>query len=141
MKKLVLLLVLVFAWSCSTIDDSPEDDIRFEILPIVSVEDMPQSVEYNGVYTIRYSYTVPNSCHYFNELYYVTSGHIRTVAVLSWVRFETEANPCEPVDDVLHEDSFQLIVEYPAGTYVFNFWQGVDENGVDQYLTYEVPIQ
>ena len=141
MKKLVLVFMLVLAWSCSTVDDDPTNDIAFEILPIVTVEDMPQSVEYNGTYTIRYTYELPNSCHQFSHLYYVRSQHVRTIAVISRVRFETEANPCQAVADELQEGSFQFHVEYPVGTYIFNFWQGVDENGEDQYLTYQVPVQ
>ena len=140
MKKLILILVVITVWSCST-DDALVDDFSFEILPIHEVIDMPESVNYNDVYTIRYTYSLPSTCHSFSDLYYLTEGQFRTVAVISRVIEETNTVICEPLEEELVEGVFQFTVLNNAGTYIFRFWQGVDENGVDQYLVYEVPIE
>ena len=141
MKKVVLLSLLMCAfWSCS-VDDRISDDYRVEILPIRSVLNMPESVNYNNSYTITYTYEKPTSCHNYSDLYYLSEGVYRTVAVINTVLNETETNTCEPLVDEIIERSFNFHVQNNAGTYIFQFWLGEDENGEDQYLIYEVPIE
>ena len=141
MKKYVLLSLLMCAfWSCS-VDDSLSDDYRVEILPIRSVIDMPESVNYNDTYIISYTYERPSSCHAYSDLYYLSDGPYRTVAVINTVANETASNICEPLTDEIVQKSFTFHVQNNAGTYIFQFWQGEDENGVDQFLTFEVPIE
>ena len=140
MKKIAFLLVALMMWSCST-DEVVENDFSFEILPIREVTNMPSSVLYNEVYTIYYNYDLPTTCHSFNDLYYLSEGNVRTVAVISRVLNETNSIICEPIGAEMVEGSFQLHVQNNAGTYIFKFWQGVNENGIDQYLVYEVPIE
>ena len=140
MKKLILILVVILAWGCST-DDAVVDEFSFEILPIRQVIDMPESVNYNDVYTIRYTYSLPSTCHTFSDLYYLTEGQVRTVAVISRVLEESDTIICETLEEDLIEGTFQFTVLNNAGTYIFRYWHGVDENGIDQYLVYEVPIE
>ncbi|MBT8253198.1 MAG: hypothetical protein HKN00_08595 [Flavobacteriaceae bacterium] len=140
MKKLILLFVILVTWNCTT-DDAPINQISFEILPIRSVIDMPETVNFNDVYTIHYTYVLPTTCHSFNDLYYLTEGEVRTVAVISQVINETETIICESLPEEEIQGTFTFHVLNNAGTYIFKFWQGINENGVDQYLVYEVPIQ
>lgn len=139
MKKLILLgLVIASFWSCS-VDDSVNEDFHFEILPIRSV-DMPEFVSYNNVYTIDYTYVKPSTCYTYSDLYYVAEGEFRTVAVIN--RVDTSPNAiCEPLNEEIVESSFTFLVENNAGTYIFKFWQGENEDGQDEYLVFEVPIQ
>ena len=139
MKKLVLIGLLLVVWSCTT-DEPIIDEFYFEILPIRTVIDMPESVNFNDVYTIHYTYSLPTTCHSFNDLYYLTEGEVRTVAVISRVFNETGNIICETLPEEEIQGSFTFNVLNNAGTYIFKFWQGVNENGVDQYLIYEVPI-
>ena len=139
MKKLVLIGLLFTVWSCTT-DEPVTDEFYFEILPIRSVIDMPESVNFNDVYTIHYTYSLPTTCHSFNDLYYLTEGEVRTVAVISMVFNEIGNIICETLPEEEIQGSFTFNVLNNAGTYIFKFWQGVNENGVDQYLVYEVPI-
>ena len=140
MKKLFLLVVAIAMMGCSTDDVTPQE-YTLEILPIRSVIDMPTVVNYNDSYVINYTYSLPTNCHTFSDLYYLTEGTERTVAVIS--------RRINPVGDVICEDlpyeeiqgQFTFHVLNNNGTYVFKFWQGLDENGQDEYLVYEVPIE
>jgi len=140
MKKYVFfgLLLSVF-WSCN-VDDTVQDDFHLEILPIRTVSNVPEAVFFNEVYTIDYTYEKPTTCYSYSDLYYLSEGEFRTVAVINTVLNETGTIICEPLIDEIEERSFTFHVENNAGTYIFQFWQGEDENGIDQYLIYEVPI-
>lgn len=139
MKKVFFFaFTLVAFWSCS-IDDTINDDFYFEILPIESAT-VPTEMHFGEIYTIHYSYLKPSSCHFFNDLYYVINGNIRTIAVINRVINNSGNIVCENLTDELEEKSFDFVVNNNGGTYVFKFWQGEDENGQDIYLIYEVPV-
>jgi hypothetical protein len=139
MKKLFILgFVLMTFLSCST-DDVPNEEFHFEILPIESVT-LPTEMHYGDVYTINYTYYKPSSCHLFNDLYYQSENNFRTIAVISTVLSNVENVVCEPLEDELIERSFTFLCDKNGGTFIFKFWQGEDENGVDTYLINEVPI-
>jgi len=140
MKKLLFFWFVIAAfWSCS-VDDGVNDEFRLEILPIKTVE-MPTSVIYNEFYNINYTYSRPSTCHVYNSLYYLSERNFRTVAVISTVFNATETIFCEPLTEDIEERSFIFHVENNAGTYIFKFWQGEDENGHDIFLVFEVPIE
>lgn len=134
MKKLVIVCFsFLFLWSCSLDDDSTNYD--FEFLPIESVE-MPDVFNYGSVHTINYSYYKPSNCHGFHDLYYHIETNEHTVAVINFVLDRTN---CEPLIDELVERSFEFKpMDYQS--YVFKFWQGIDENDEDVYLIYEIPV-
>ncbi len=139
MKKLFFFgFVIVFFWSCSV--DPVNEEFHFEILPIKSVE-MPQSFSYNEVYNINYTYLRPSTCHIYNDLYYVSEENFRTIAVINTVINATETLQCESLIEDIVERSFTFHVENNAGTYIFKFWLGEDENGHNSYLVIEVPIE
>lgn len=134
MKRLILitLSLLLFA-SCSLDDKSQEYDL--EVLPVESVE-MPESFTLGEIYPITVSYLRPTTCNSFNEFYYRKSLNERTVAVID---YKVISNNCKDLSDELVEASFNFIVN-SNGSYIFKFWQGVDENNEDKYLTIEVPV-
>ena len=140
MRKLIFAGLFLSLLGCST-DDPLVDEFYFEILPIIEVIDMPTSVNFNDVYTVHYTYTLPTTCHSYEDLYYLTSGTERTVAVVSRVINEVNGAICEDIIDPQPiQGSFNFHVLNNNGTYIFKFWQGTDENGQDEYLVYEVPI-
>ena len=139
MKKLLSILIIFALWSCSTDDPLPEE-FTFEILPIISVSDMPDSVNFNETYIINYTYALPTTCHSFSDLYYLEQGDVRTVAVISRRINEIGNIVCEDLAFEEIEGQFTFTVLNTGGTYIFKFWQGVDNNGEDEYLIYEVPI-
>lgn len=137
MKKLVLLcMVAVSFLSCSD-DDLNGDTFHQELIPIDEAS-LPDEFIYNQVYTITYTYRQPSTCHFFKDLYYDIQGDTRTVAVVSRV---LDNNPgCEELTNEVIERSFNFICTKTSGSYFFEFWNGVNENGENVYITYEVPI-
>jgi len=138
MKRFLILAICFIALSCST-DDGDFQDFRFEILPIESVE-MPEAFTFGQEYQIQYTYLVPSTCHVFNDLYYVSEENTRTVAVVNTVFESNGTSSCETLTNTLMERSFRFIVVNHEGSYTFRFWQGVDDNGDDIYMIYEVPV-
>ena len=133
MKKLVLLLSFLFAFnSCSTDDD---DNFRFELLPVESVE-IPNEFTLGETYEITIRYYRPSTCHAFNSFYYEKNLNTRTIAVESIV-FEQDG--CEALESVLVEKKLNFHVTN-NGSYIFKFWQGANEYGEDVFLEYEIPV-
>ncbi len=121
MKRLFFICItLLTLWSCSLDDNS----IDFEFIPIEDVV-IPESFTLGEVYQIDVTYYRPTTCHAFHDLYYVAEENQRTVAVINIVY---DNSNCQPLNDELIETSFNFNVVYDQ-TYVFKFWQGMDENG------------
>lgn len=129
-----------FVLSCSD-DGGDEDNFSFEILPIATV-DVPESLNNDDVNRIQFTYDVPSNCHSFSDLYYIENGNERTIAVVNLVT-ETVGDglQCQPLSDVIDERGFDFFTAPGFDSYVFNFWQGEDENGEDVYFTVEVPVE
>ena len=139
MKKVILItLVFLSILSCSIDNDNPT--FHFEFIPIENVV-IPETFEYDNVYSIEYSYFKQSTCHHFNELYYEPFNNTRTVAVISKVYHEDADVSCEELIDQLDTRTFQFHVITNYDSYVFKFWQGVNEEGEDEYLIIEVPVE
>ena len=133
MRKIIVYLSLILAFSCSLNDDA--QDYHFEILPVESVI-IPNEFVLGEVYEITLTYIRPSNCHAFNDIYYARELNERTVAIIAIV-FTNNGN-CEEIEDELEATlSFKPTNN---GSYVFKFWQGEDGNGEDQYLIVEVPV-
>ena len=133
MKRLIIItLSLILFASCSN-DDGLEYSL--EILPVESVN-IPESFTLGEIYPITVSYLSPTTCHSFKEFYYRKNLNERTVAVIN---YNVQDNNCNDLSDELVEATFNFIVT-SNGSYIFKFWQGVDENDEDQYLIIEVPV-
>lgn len=133
MKRLIIItLSLILFASCSS-DDNLEYSL--EILPVESVN-IPESFTLGEIYPITVSYLRPTTCHSFKEFYYRKNLNERTVAVIN---YNVQNNNCNDLSDELVEATFNFIVT-SNGSYIFKFWQGVDENDEDQYLIIEVPV-
>ena len=78
----------------------------------------------------------PNSCHAFNDFYYVKDNNERTVAIMSTV-LDNNQNCLELNDE--QQRTFTLEATQTEN-YVFKFWQGEDDSGNDTYLIIEVPV-
>ncbi len=136
MKKIFALgLMLMFLGSCDVSDDDASFSFSFEVLPIESV-DIPDQFELGAIHPITVSYLRPSTCHSFRDFYYVKENNERTVAVVST---DLQASDCQDLTDELVEATFNFKVN-SNGSYIFRFWQGEDENEVDQYLIIEVPV-
>jgi hypothetical protein len=134
MKKYAFLFLvsLAFLTSCSVENDNPV--VRTEFMPIVNVA-IPDHFIQGQTHEILMSYVKPNSCYVFNNIIFDIEGHERTVSILNTV-YENEN--CTPQDE-LTTVNFDLTVS-GDDVYLFKFYQGKDEYGVDQYHLVEVPV-
>lgn len=135
MKKYSYLAILVLAFlsSCS-IDDGTNPEFSFEFMPVESVI-MPEEFVYGETYAIGVSYIKPNSCYQFNDFAYEIDDNEFIVAIVNIVYEDVVCNG-EPV---LNTVLFNFTAN-STETYVFKFFQGEDETGVDEYHIIEVPV-
>jgi len=134
MKKLIVFFVLLGTLVSCSLDDDNSVNYHFEILPIESVE-IPDQFTLGETYPITVHYIKPSSCYVFNDFYYVKELNERTIAVVNTV-YENQS--CTEAQEMA-EATFNFFVT-SNGTYVFKFWQGVDESGNDLYYIVEVPV-
>lgn len=136
MKKIFLILfVTLMALSC-TVEDGNKKYYYYEILPIDSFE-IPESFELGKVYTLSVFYKKPNDCHENAALYYEKNDSIRIIAIQSQV---IDKNNCIPFVD---EEATKGTFEFEAtgyDSYIFKFFKGTDENGVDTFEEVTIPV-
>lgn len=136
MKRLIIFTLFLFLFaSCSLENNGIDNDYNLELLPIESVT-IPESFSLGETYPITVSYFRPSTCHTFKEFYYVKNNNERTVAVINYKAIDSD---CVELTDELVDATFNFIVT-SNGSYIFKFWQGVDENDEDLFLTIEVPV-
>ena len=136
MKKVLILLLSLVALSCSLDDENNViENYHVEILPIESAI-VPESFNYGEEHEITVTYLRPNSCHAFNDFYYVKDNNERTVAIMSTV-LDNNQNCLELNDE--QQRTFTLEATQTEN-YVFKFWQGENDSGNDTYLIIEVPV-
>ena len=132
MKKLILLLGLLFAFnSCE------KDETSFTIvaLPVESVV-IPSTFELGETYPITMRYYRPTNCHSAYGIYYDKNLNIRTCAVKNIVE---NRNNCAEIQNVLVEETFNFYVTN-TGNYIFKFWTGEDTDGNDTFIEYDIPV-
>lgn len=134
MKKIILLLISLSFLSCS-LDDGNEDLTYHEFIPIETVN-LPEFFNYGVYYDITVTYIVPNDCYAFYDIYYEKNNNERIVAVINTIHENSNCTQATEEKEV----TFTVHVTQEE-TYVFNFWQGVDDNGEDVYLIIEVPVE
>ncbi|MGV7106690.1 hypothetical protein [Flavobacterium sp. U410] len=134
MKKIFLLLSLVFTIvSCSVNED--ETNFHYELLPIQEVE-IPSEFVMGQTYQIKMWYYRPSTCHSFGGFYYDKILNERTIAIQNIVQ---EESTCSTLTDELVYATLDFYVTN-NGSYVFKFWQGVDDNLEDIFYEIEVPV-
>ena len=135
MKKFLLLIVvfIVTLTSCS-IENDDSTNYYLEVLPIDSVV-VPEQFVYGETYQIFITYTRPNTCYLFNDFIYEINGHERIVAIVNTVYPST--NCIETPESVTVSFDFSV---HGTETYLFKFYQGQNDEGIDQYHLVEVPV-
>ena len=119
--------------SCKLEDDRL--NFRFIPLQIISAE-LPDSFELNETYQIYVTYIRPSTCVVYDG-FDITDAGITTRNVVA-IGSEFYDEPCTQVIEEV-ETFFNFIVLYDE-PYLFRFWAGQDENGNDEYLEIEVPV-
>lgn len=137
MKKCFFsLIVFASLLSSCSLDDSNSANYYLEVLPIDSV-DMPETFIHGNTYEISMTYTRHSSCYNFNDFIYEINGNERTVAIVNTVYYGGDTLCIEEEESVTV--SFDFVVS-GTETYLFKFYQGEDDEGVDQYYLVEVPV-
>lgn len=134
MKKLIILALIIGLFNSCTIDDGNTRNFYTEFMPVTTV-DAPEQFMLGGTYEISVTYVAPNDCYEFNRFVWQIANNVRTVAVLNTVY--TDSN-CSDISETV-QVSFDLNVT-SSETYVFQFWQGQDAQGQDQYYVVEIPV-
>lgn len=134
MKPFLICLIAILTLSCSTENES-DTSSYVVLLPVESVG-MPQYFEQGETYQINLTYLSPTNCHYFNDIYYDVEGNSSHVAVLNTV---LDNGNCDTLNTET-ETSFNFVANH-IGPHVFKFWQGANDNGVDQYLSMEIIVE
>jgi hypothetical protein len=119
--------------SCSINDDN-SPILHTEVMPIESVE-IPEHFLLGQTHEISVTYMKPSSCYQFYDFIYEINGNTRTVAVVNSVYTNTTC--------VQGEELVTASFDFPVNgteTYVFKFYQGENDEGVDQYYLVEVPV-
>ncbi|APX98834.1 hypothetical protein CLV86_1755 [Lacinutrix venerupis] len=133
MKKIIVLIIGLILFSCSTNDDSFV--MYQDPMPVESVI-LPDEFVLNETYEITVTYLKPTSCHTFSDIFYKKNQNNRTVVIIGTV-FQNNTN-CEELNTPF-EASFNFTAT-ETGSYVFKFWESKNDEGEDVYLTIEVPV-
>ena len=133
MKKLVLLLSVVFVFNSCSVD---EQTFSFVVLPIESVTEIPTEFALGETYPITIKYLRPSTCHSPYGIYYEKELNKRTFAARN---LKETGRSCSELTNVLVEETFNFYVT-STGNYIFKFWTGKDAEGNNTYLEYDIPV-
>jgi hypothetical protein len=135
MKKIVLLVSIVFLFNSCSSDDS-NVRVHYAMLPVISTV-VPDSFTYGETYEIKMTYYAPTTCHSFDGVYYDKVLNTRTFAIQSRV-YELDNCTTNPVGN-LSEATFNLKID-SYDMYYLKFWRGNGVNGEGLFLEYEIPV-
>lgn len=130
---LKLLLPLFLLSAC----DIGEDDVNYHFVSLTTLSvDMPEEFRLNETYEIGVTVLEPNGCTEFAGFDILPEeSTVRRVVAIGTAQDDV---PCtEMLSEV--DTSFEFICLYP-GTYMFRFWTGKNEEGIDQFMEFEVPV-
>ena len=128
---LFAVLTSLTLMSCGFDDNQ---NVYLEIVP-VSVIEMPTKYKVDSITQIPISYIRPTVCHQFSNFYYNSIGNERTVAV--YCLTNGQQNCAASTNEITVPLNFK---PKAIGTYNFRFWTGEDDNGVNQYMEYEITV-
>lgn len=139
MKKILWLFTALFIITSCSLDPDPQADYYYEFLPTHSVY-MPRKMTPGKSYKIKVEYSKPNGCYLFDRFYNEKEGESILIAVQAIVREDAECKKFETA--VLEEATFtfKCPADYIAGSYVFKFYIGLDEQGNRKYEEVAIPV-
>jgi hypothetical protein len=136
LKKVLIWAVLVVMYplsSCNLEDDSV--NFHFVNLKVVDVS-LPEYFELYESYEIQVTYLRPNNCTIFDGFNIEKSGPTTRDVVA--VGTELEHSNCVEIGAEATE-TFTFTCHY-SDSYTFRFWSGVNPDGSQQFLEYQVPV-
>ncbi len=141
MKKLVLLFVCALVFTSCDPDDGP--NIQYDLAKVTNA-DLPEFFEEGETYEINVTYILPSACHKAAGLQLQrgseTGDQRRDIYIAGVASVDAGLSNCTEEDnDLERENSFEIDIDENE-PYTFYLWQGVDDNGENQYDTFEVPV-
>lgn len=134
MKKLVLLALTVVALASCELGSGDDDNTQFAVGPVHDVT-MASTYKVDSISEIMVRYKRPDDSHIFQGFYYQAVDFNRVVAI-EYVKLDHQ-NPA--VDDQIYEVPLKFKPRY-AGTYVFKFWDGTNQDGTDHFFVAEAVV-
>ncbi len=138
MKKISLFLVSLFVfYAC--FDDSNNQlgtTTNVQILPIETFQ-VPDSLTFGILDTIKITYILPTSCYAFNSLYGEQEGDAQLIAVAAVV---ADQDDCA---DIAKQETFEFgVMANKTEDYIFKFWKGRDAgNNENIYQEVTIPVK
>jgi len=135
MKKLVLLL-FSFAYLTSCTSDDETGSLTPNLAAVLSVT-LPDSFVHAQAYGIEIIYKRPTNCDHFSG--FDISKNETEIFIGVVCSHHTSNTNC--VDTGNLQDSVTLnFVAERDDFYIFNFWQGKNALGEDEFLIIEIPV-
>lgn len=132
MKKLVFLVLA--AITIASCDTGSNETTTFAIGPVQDVT-MASTYKVDSISEIMIRYKRPSDAHMFVGFYYQAVDLNRIVAI-EYARLDRN-NPGE--DTEVYEVPLKFRPSSP-GTYVFKFWDGVNQDGTDHFYVAEAVV-
>lgn len=103
---------------------------------VISV-DLPEEFIFGQSYEIEIVYKRPTNCHSFSGLDVSRSANQITIGVVT--SFRTNNLNCVETGNLEAAASINFVAEVDD-FYIFRFWQGRNEEGIDDFLIVEIPV-
>lgn len=136
MKKLLLLLLISFAFSGCSLDEEETRNVIYEMIPVENVI-VPEEFVLGREYEIIMTFRLPTECHEFYGTEYQLDENTAYFGILT--AFTERSSQCTPMELEPKEASFKF-TPTRNDFYIFKFWQGEDEDGNAVYITKEIPV-
>ncbi len=135
MRKLFFAFSLLFFFTGCSIDEDPSSNVTFELVPIISTN-LPDKFIAGETYDLLFTYSLPTSCHKYKA---TSVEEIDGAIVIGVISYIDSNGVCAQVETT-GETGIRIVAE-EEDFYIFKFWQGRDEQGEDQFLTIEIPVE
>lgn len=106
------------------------------LVPVMSVT-LPDSLVNSQSYGIEIIFKRPTTCHRFSGFDISKNGNEIFIGVVN--NYHTSNNNCKVRDNLQDSVTLNFVAERDD-FYIFNFWQGKNRLGEDEFLTIQVPV-
>jgi hypothetical protein len=135
MKKLVFLLFsFAFLTSCTSDDEAGSQTSNLGAVLSVT---LPDNFVHAQAYGIEIIYKPPTSCDHFSGFDISKNGNDIFIGVVC--SHHTSDTNCADTGNLQDSVILNFVAERDD-FYIFNFWQGKNALGEDEFLTIEIPI-
>ena len=134
MRIYIYFIVSLLFLSCQL--DVEEDNFHLEKIPVFDIQ-VPDNLVVNFEYTISFKYALTNGCYTFYEKdYNIISDTTREITALAKV-----AN-----NEICTQEYSEEICTFPfkpteSKTYIFKFWIGLNDIGIDEFEEFELVVE